>query len=180
LQYKTEAREGIYRLYCSDQRKPKSEGSEHAYMTQGRKEELIIHMGTDKMIPKHVCDKPSTVRFPHRSEWKDGFHPDRKGGLIWHIDNSKTNKGTGAGVYAYGTRQKLSFSLGKYTRVFQAEVNAIMACTTENLDSNYINRNNCILLDSQAAIKALDNHQSNSKLVWDNPLWNWLNIREVN
>jgi ribonuclease HI len=70
-------------------------------------------------------------------------------------------------VYGYETRRKLSFSLGKYTTVFQAEVCAIMACTLENLDRNYRNRNIYILSDSQAAIKALDSYQINSKLVWD-------------
>jgi hypothetical protein len=74
------------------------------------------------MIPKHVYDKPLTIRFPERSDWKEGFQPDRKGGLIWYTDNSKTNKGTGAGMYCDGTRRKLSFSLGQYTTVFQAEV----------------------------------------------------------
>jgi hypothetical protein len=37
----------------------------------------------------------------------------------------------------YDTRQKmqkLSFSLGKYTAVFQAEVYTIKACALENLD----------------------------------------------
>jgi hypothetical protein len=34
-------------------------------------------------------------------------------------------KGTGTGVYGYGTRKKLNFSLGKYTTVFQVEVCAI-------------------------------------------------------
>jgi ribonuclease HI len=62
---------------------------------------------------------------------------------------------------------KRSFSLGKYTTVFQAEVYAIMACTVENIDRNYRNRNIYILSDSQAAIKALDSYQINSKLVWD-------------
>jgi hypothetical protein len=62
---------------------------------------------------------------------------------------------------------KHSFSLGKYTTVFQAEVYTIMACTLENLDRNYRNRNIYILSDSQAAIKALDSYQINSKLVWD-------------
>jgi hypothetical protein len=56
------------------------------------------------------------VRFPDRSEWKDGFQPDWKGGLIWYTDGSKTNKGTVSEVYGYGTRQKLSYSLGKYTQ----------------------------------------------------------------
>jgi hypothetical protein len=57
-----------------------------------------------------------------------------KGGLIWYIDGSKTNKGTGAGMYGHGTWQKLSFSLGQYTTVFQVEAYAIKACTVENLD----------------------------------------------
>jgi hypothetical protein len=45
--------------------------------------------------------------------------------LIWYTDGSKTNHGPGAGVYCDGTRRKLSFSLGQYTTVFQAEVYAI-------------------------------------------------------
>jgi hypothetical protein len=62
------------------------------------KEEPILQMGTDKMIPRHVYDKPFTVRFPYISEGKDGFQPNRKGGLIWYTDGSKINKGIGAGV----------------------------------------------------------------------------------
>jgi ribonuclease HI len=50
--------------------------------------------------------------------------------------------------------------------VFQAEVYAIKACTDENIDRNYKNRNIYIVSDSQAAIKALDKHQITSKLVW--------------
>jgi ribonuclease HI len=62
---------------------------------------------------------------------------------------------------------KRSFSLGKHTTVFQAEVYAIMACTQENIVRNYRNRKIYILSDSTAAIKALDIYQINSKLVWD-------------
>jgi ribonuclease HI len=124
-------------------------------------------MGSDKMIPRHVYDKPFIIRFPDRSEWKEGFLPDRKGRLIWYTDGSKTNKGTGAGMYRHGTGQKLSFSLGQYTTVFQSEVYAIKACTAENLDKNYKNRNIYILSNSQAAIKALGKYKITSKLVWD-------------
>jgi hypothetical protein len=102
-------------------------------------------MGSDKMTPRHVYEKPFTIRLPERSEWKEGFEPDRKGGLIWFTDGSKTNKGTGTGVCCYGTRRKLSFSLGQYTTVFQAEVYAIKACADENIDRNYKNRNIYIL-----------------------------------
>jgi hypothetical protein len=122
--------------------------------TQGMKKEHIQQMSTDRMIPRHVYNKPFTVRFPERSAWKGGFQPDRKGRLMWYTDGFKINKNTGAGVISYGTRWKLSFNLVQYTTVFQA-----------NLDRKY--RNIYILSDSQAAIKALDNYQIISKLVWD-------------
>jgi hypothetical protein len=117
-------------------------------------------MGSDKMIPIHVHDKPFTIRFPDRSEWKKGFQPGRNGGLIWFIDGSKTVKGTGSGVCCQGTMRELSFSLGQHTAVFQAEVYAIKACIDENLDRGYRNRNIYILSDSQAAIKHLANTRS--------------------
>jgi ribonuclease HI len=65
------------------------------------------------------------------------------------------------------TRRELSFSLDRYTTVFQAEVYAIKVRAIENLDRNYKNRNIYILSDSQAAIKALGKHKITSKLVWD-------------
>jgi hypothetical protein len=58
-------------------------------------------------------------------------------------------------VYCHGTGQKLNFGIGQYTMVFEAEVYSIKACTIENLDSNYKNRNICVLSDSQAAVIAL-------------------------
>jgi hypothetical protein len=99
LLLEVEARAGIYRLYCSDQWKLKPESSGHAHKAQGMTEEPILYIGTDRMIPRHVYDKPFTVRLPDRSEWKDGLQPNRKGGLIWYKDGSKTDKGTTAGVY---------------------------------------------------------------------------------
>jgi ribonuclease HI len=51
--------------------------------------------------------------------------------------------------------------------VFQAGVYAIKACAIENLYKDYKTGNIYILLESQAAIKALDTYQFNSKLVWD-------------
>jgi hypothetical protein len=41
-------------------------------------------------------------------------------------------KHTGAEVYCHGTRRKLSFSTGKNTTVFQAELYAVKACAIEN------------------------------------------------
>jgi hypothetical protein len=91
--------------------------------------------------------------------------------LPWSLgpkkDGSKTNKGTWAGVYGCSTRQKPSYSLEKYTTIFQAEGYAIKARAVEKQDTGCRNRNIYILSDSQAAIKELHKYQINSKLVWD-------------
>jgi hypothetical protein len=79
LQLEEEAKAEIYRLYCNDQWKPKSEGFGHTYMTQDMKKEPILQMGSDNIMQRHVYDKPFIVRFPDRSEHKDGFQPNRKG-----------------------------------------------------------------------------------------------------
>jgi hypothetical protein len=110
-------------------------------MTQDMENETNLWMGTDKMIPRYVYGQSSTIRFPYRSDWKDRLNTDWNGGLIWYILGSKTNKGTKDGVYAYGTKRKLSSRLGQYTTVFQAEVYTIKACVAENLIRNYRNIN---------------------------------------
>jgi hypothetical protein len=109
LKVEAEARIGNYRLHCNDQWKPKSESFRHAYMTQDMKKEPILQMRSDKMIPRNVYEKPFTNRIPDRREWKEWFEPDRKGGLICYTDDSKTKKGTVAGVYCYETRRRLIF-----------------------------------------------------------------------
>lgn len=53
--------------------------------------------------------------------------------------------------------------------VFQAEVYAINACSDENIDRDYKNKNIYILLDNQIVTKAAETAI--------HPLWNWLNIR---
>jgi hypothetical protein len=61
-----------------------------------------------------------------------------------------------------GSRRGHSFSLGLHD-----EIHAIKASIMENTGKGYMGRNIYILFESQAAIKALDSLQINSKLVWD-------------
>jgi hypothetical protein len=44
----------------------------------GHEKRTILQMGSDKMIPRHVYDKPFIIRFPDRSEWN--FSPTEGGG----------------------------------------------------------------------------------------------------
>jgi hypothetical protein len=49
-------------------------------------------------------------------------------GLICFTDGSKMKEETRAGVYGQSVGRRLSFSLGRYATVFQAEIYAILAC----------------------------------------------------
>jgi hypothetical protein len=69
LQVEVEAQVENYRLCNNDQREPKSAGFGHACMTQDMKQEPILQMGSDKMIRRHVYDKPYMIRFPDSSEF---------------------------------------------------------------------------------------------------------------
>jgi hypothetical protein len=60
------------------------------------RKEPILQMQTDKMIPRHTFNKTFMVRFPNRGEGENKLQPDRKEGLIWYTDGSKTNEGTAA------------------------------------------------------------------------------------
>jgi ribonuclease HI len=130
---------------------------------------VTLHGCTPLLLdPKSFCGNhgDASYTYSNKCEWQNGFNPDNKGGLVWCTDGSKTNKGTGAGVYRWGSSRGHSFSLG-LTMVFQAEIYAIKPCIMENIEKGYTSRNIYILSDSQAAIKALDSYQINSKLVWD-------------
>jgi hypothetical protein len=107
------------------------------------------------------------VKFPDKCEKHNGFTPNKTGGLVWYADESKTNKGGGAGLYILGLRRERNFSLGLHATVFQPDMCAIKACVMENTEKAYKGRNIYIFSNSQAAIKAFDNFQINSKLVWD-------------
>ena len=67
-----------------------------------------------------------------REDWTKGTGaPPVVRGLIWFTDGSKMREGTGAGVYGQSVGRRLSFSLGRYATVFQAEIYAILACVCE-------------------------------------------------
>ena len=53
--------------------------------------------------------------------------------LVWFSDGSRTDSGTGASINGVRPNRSLSFSLGKFTSVFQTEIYAIIQCAYENI-----------------------------------------------
>jgi hypothetical protein len=107
------------------------------------------------MLLRYACHRPITVKFPDKREWQNGFNTDNNGDLVCYMDGSKTNKGTGAGVYRRGSRSGHSFNLRLHTTVLPAEIYAIKSCEMGNIGNGSTDRNMYILSNSQAAIKDL-------------------------
>jgi hypothetical protein len=85
-------------------------------------QELPLQMWSDRLLPRYVYQKPFMVKFPEKCEWQNEFNADNKWGLVWYTDGSKTQRGTGVGVYEWGLRRGQSISLELHTTVFQAEI----------------------------------------------------------
>ncbi|KAJ8934059.1 hypothetical protein NQ318_003246, partial [Aromia moschata] len=94
--------------------------------------------------------------------------PGSAGTVATEDDNgSKIGDKAGAGVYGKTTRTKLSFALGSYASVFQAEIYAILACGMEILKTAPKRRTIQICTDSQAALMAIESSKVKSRLVLD-------------
>jgi ribonuclease HI len=101
-----------------------------------------------------------------REDWSKGTGtPLAVKGLVWFTDGSKTKGGTGAGVCGHSVRRRLSFPLGRYATVLQAEIYAILACVHEIKSHNRSEKHASICSDSQAALKALQVVRTTSLLV---------------
>ena len=68
-----------------------------------------------------------------------------KDALIWFTDGSRTDLGTGSGIYGLKPSKSYSFSLGKFASVFQTEIYAILWCAYENIRKSYKNKRILIL-----------------------------------
>lgn len=124
-------------------------------------EYLVIN--TDISLKERDFNKTFNTTILKGDVWSMGNLKLENNTSIWYTDGSKTNYGTGSGVYGPG--KKISVSLGKAATIFQAELEAIRICTQHLVDLKPKGQRYAILSDSQAAIRALTNIESNSYLV---------------
>jgi hypothetical protein len=113
-------------------------------------------MGVDFMRPAFNLEPKYRVTLLTREDWMKGTGvPPVVKGLVWFTDESRMGGGARAGVYGQSVGRRLSFSLGKYVTVFQAEIFAILAYAYEIQDHHRSERYVIICSDSQAALNAL-------------------------
>jgi ribonuclease HI len=97
--------------------------------------------------------------------WKNKNPVFPEDALIWSTDGSRTDSGTGAGIFGLRPNRRLCFTLGKYATVFQTEIYTILQCAYENIRRAYKGRRILIFSDSQAALRALGSPRVASALV---------------
>jgi ribonuclease HI len=85
--------------------------------------------------------------------------------LVWYTDGSRTDSGTGSGIYGLRPNRSYCFSLGKHATVFKTEIYTILQCAYENIRRAYRNKRILIFSDSLAALKALSGAKVTSRLV---------------
>lgn len=125
----------------------------------------ILYMPKDYMEPRFSFETNFEVEIEYQNKY--GKYREMPGETTWYTDGSKTEHGTGAGVYSESRNSRISIPLGKYTSVFQSEIYAILQCARENNQRTCENRRIRIVTDSQASLRALRNPKVTSRLVWE-------------
>jgi ribonuclease HI len=101
-----------------------------------------------------------------REAWTKGTGvPSAVKGLVWFTDGSRMEGRAGARDYWQSVGRRLSFSLGRYMTVFQAEIFAILACVYDIRNQHRSERYVSICSDSQAALNALKAVRTTSPMV---------------
>jgi hypothetical protein len=124
----------------------------------------ILDMRSDHTIPGYNYTKFFNIRIDP-DYWRNEDPTFPEDALIWYTDGSKTDSGTGSGIYGLRPNRSLCFSLGEYATVFQTEIYAILQCAYENIRRAYTDKRILILSDRQAALTAIGRPKVTSRLV---------------
>ena len=98
----------------------------NSILMQLQQSDTIFNMGVDVMRPAFNFEPKYRVTMLTREDWTRGTGTSVVKGLIWFTDGSRM-EGTRGEVYGQSVGKRLSFSLGRYATVFQAEIYAILA-----------------------------------------------------
>jgi hypothetical protein len=112
----------------------------------------ILDMWSDRIIPVYKYYKMFNVIID-MDYWRNKDPVLPKDVLIWYTNGSRTDLGTGSGIYGLKPNKSYNFSMGKFASFFQTEIYAILICAYKNIRRAYKNKRILILSDSQATLK---------------------------
>jgi hypothetical protein len=98
-------------------------------------------MGVDIMRTAFNLEPQYRVIMLTMEDWtKATGAPPAVKGFVWFTDGSRMREGTRAGVCGQSVGRRLSFSVGRYAAIFQAEIFAILACVCEIQSQNRLEK----------------------------------------
>jgi len=163
LAIQVEGRMALYRLHVLKQ--PADPKAEVGLLSIWKKvSDPLLEIRADHTTPVYYYSKVFSVIIDW-DHWKNKDPVFLEDALIWFTDGSRANLGTGSGIFGFGPNRSFSLPLGKFERVFQTEIYAILQCALENIRRAYKDKQILIFSDSQAAPKALSGPKVTSILV---------------
>jgi hypothetical protein len=91
----------------------------------------VLLAPSDSMLPLEVFDQKYLVEYPSRGIWLSEAEAWLScDGLKFNTDGTLLEDRAGSGIFAVELDLKASFALGTFATVFQAEVYAILVCST--------------------------------------------------
>lgn len=119
---------------------------------------------TDYHTPEIDFEKPYQIHIPTRKDWEEN-RVINANVLSIFTDGSKTESGTGSGVFSEKLGINKSFGLPNYCSVFQAEIFAVTQAAKTVRNKGLAPCNLTFFVDSLAAIKAIESNTVKSKCV---------------
>jgi hypothetical protein len=107
-----------------------------------------LDMRSDYIIPVYYHSRLFRVIID-RDYWKNKDPVFPEDALIWFTDGSRTDSGTGSGIFGMRPNRNLSFPLDKYATAFQTEIHAILQCACENIRRAYKHKRILIFLTAR-------------------------------
>ena len=98
------------------------------------------------------------LRFSFRKPYKiiiSNTTPAVAGTICIYTDGSKTEHGSGCGIYSTSLNLKIKWAMGRSANVIQTEPNGIHIAAKEISAKNISGKNICIFTDSRQALLAL-------------------------
>lgn len=140
---------------------PNTEG--HCSILKEIERHPILAMAADRQKITYSFIKPFEVKIPTREEWRSKRSSLLKGYVVY-TDGAKTERGTGAGVFAPGCR--ISVGLGRHATVLQTEIVAITMAAQELLQRGHLGEQISIVTDSKRALTTLSSCEVVSRVIW--------------
>jgi ribonuclease HI len=161
-----DARSAAHRLWCLGCWSYLHPNRGHcSVLTRLQQSDPIFSMGVDAMRPTFNFEPRYRVSISISEDWtKNPGAPPGVKGLVWFTDGSKMKGGDWGWSLLAIRKKRLSFSLGTYATVFQAEIYAILACVYEIQSLDRSEKYVSICSNSQAALKSLQGTRTTSLL----------------